>query len=162
MSASEYKAERELRGTQEEVARALGVSRITIARREAGLPGYPITAEAEIAIKNLKMPVKNQPRKTRWIKSPWSYKEISGKRIYATFTTASGMLFEGVGTLAVRQNPEGLQAVRAVFTHRVGFRMTDYIYYLSSRQLSNVRLVDCEEFEFKYVGQLEPDNDPNA
>jgi len=48
MNAAEYKAERERRGTQEEVAAALGVSRVTIARRETGT--RPVIREAWIAL----------------------------------------------------------------------------------------------------------------
>lgn len=48
MTSSAYKAERERRGTQEEVAAALGVSRVTIARRETGT--RPVIREAWLAL----------------------------------------------------------------------------------------------------------------
>ena len=48
MTAADYKAERERRGTQEEVAALLGVSRVTIARRETGT--RPVIREAWIAL----------------------------------------------------------------------------------------------------------------
>lgn len=48
MTAAEYKAERERRGTQEEVAALLGVSRVTIARRETGT--RPVIREAWLAL----------------------------------------------------------------------------------------------------------------
>lgn len=52
MTASEYKAERERRGTQKEVAALLGVSRVTIARRETGT--RPVTREAWLALLAIK------------------------------------------------------------------------------------------------------------
>ena len=39
VNPQQYKAEREKRGTQEQVAAKLGVSRITLARRETGVRG---------------------------------------------------------------------------------------------------------------------------
>ena len=48
MTAAEYKTERERRGTQEEVAALLGVSRVTIARRETGT--RPVIREAWLAL----------------------------------------------------------------------------------------------------------------
>ena len=48
MGPLEYKAERERRGTQEEVAALLGVSRVTVARREIGM--RPVSREAWIAL----------------------------------------------------------------------------------------------------------------
>lgn len=48
MTAANYKAERERRGTQEEVAALLGVSRVTIARRETG--ARPVIREAWLAL----------------------------------------------------------------------------------------------------------------
>jgi hypothetical protein len=48
MGPIEYKAERERRGTQEEVAALLGVSRVTIARRETG--ARPVIREAWLAL----------------------------------------------------------------------------------------------------------------
>ena len=48
MTAAGYKAERERRGTQEEVAALLGVSRVTVARRETGT--RPVMREAWIAL----------------------------------------------------------------------------------------------------------------
>lgn len=51
MTAAEYQAERKQRGTQESVAALLGVSRVSIARRETG--EQPINCEAELAILSL-------------------------------------------------------------------------------------------------------------
>jgi transcriptional regulator with XRE-family HTH domain len=51
MTAAEYKAERESRGTQEGVAALLGISRVSVARRETG--EQPISREAELAILSL-------------------------------------------------------------------------------------------------------------
>lgn len=48
MNAANYKAERERRGTQGEVAALIGVSRVTIARRETGT--RPVTREAWLAL----------------------------------------------------------------------------------------------------------------
>lgn len=48
MNANDYKSERERRGTQEEVAALLGVSRVTIARRETGT--RPVIREAWLAL----------------------------------------------------------------------------------------------------------------
>jgi transcriptional regulator with XRE-family HTH domain len=48
MTGAGYKAERERRGTQEEVAALLGVSRVTVARRETGT--RPVIREAWIAL----------------------------------------------------------------------------------------------------------------
>jgi len=48
MTADQYRAERIRRGTQGEVAQALGVARNTIARRETG--SIPITREAWLAL----------------------------------------------------------------------------------------------------------------
>mgnify|MGYP000917476389 CR=1 FL=1 len=48
MTAADYKNEREKRGTQEEVAALLGVSRVTIARRETGT--RPVIREAWLAL----------------------------------------------------------------------------------------------------------------
>lgn len=48
MNATNYKAERERRGTQEQIAAALGVSRVTIARRETGT--RPVIREAWLAL----------------------------------------------------------------------------------------------------------------
>jgi transcriptional regulator with XRE-family HTH domain len=61
MTALGYKAERELRGTQKEVAALLGVSRVTIARRETGT--RPVIREAWLALLGLRKK-KRGPRKT--------------------------------------------------------------------------------------------------
>ena len=50
MTSSEYKEVRERLGSQPTVARMLGISRRTIARREAG---FDVIREAELAIKAL-------------------------------------------------------------------------------------------------------------
>ena len=52
MSPDQYRAEREARGlTQAQLADELGVTRVTVARRETGT--RPINREAELAIKAL-------------------------------------------------------------------------------------------------------------
>lgn len=61
MTNTDYKTEREMRGTQEEVAALLGVSRVTIARRETGT--RPVIREAWIALLAL-------PKKRRRAKRP--------------------------------------------------------------------------------------------
>jgi hypothetical protein len=48
VTADDYKAERERRGTQEEVAAALSVSRVAVARRETGT--RPVSREAWLAL----------------------------------------------------------------------------------------------------------------
>ena len=57
MSNLEYKLERTKRGSQDEVAALLGVSRATINRREAG--EQPVSREAELAM--LHLPIKPAP-----------------------------------------------------------------------------------------------------
>lgn len=54
MNAAEYKAAREARGTQAAVALRLGVSRVTVARRETGT--LPVTQEAMLALLSLPLP----------------------------------------------------------------------------------------------------------
>jgi hypothetical protein len=51
MTATKYKAERYRRGTQAEVAKALGVTREAVARREVGM--RPISREAWLALTSL-------------------------------------------------------------------------------------------------------------
>lgn len=53
MTPDEYRTERKRRGTQACVAKELEVSRVTVARREAGV--IIITKEAELAIRQLKL-----------------------------------------------------------------------------------------------------------
>ena len=48
MTAPQYQAERKKRGTQEGVAALLGVNRVTVAKREAGM--QVITREAWLAL----------------------------------------------------------------------------------------------------------------
>lgn len=48
MTPTEYKAERQARGTQRAVAKALGVHHVTVARREAG--ALPVSQEASLAL----------------------------------------------------------------------------------------------------------------
>jgi transcriptional regulator with XRE-family HTH domain len=55
MTAAAYKAKRLQRGTQHEVAKLLGVTRVTIARRETGT--RPVTLEAWLAL--LSLPIKH-------------------------------------------------------------------------------------------------------
>ena len=52
MTPKAYKRERMKRGTQQHVASLLGVSRVSIARRETG--ARPISREAWIALTSLK------------------------------------------------------------------------------------------------------------
>lgn len=51
MTPNEYKATRERLGTQAEVAKFLGVNRVTVAKRENGT--MTITREAVLAIQSL-------------------------------------------------------------------------------------------------------------
>jgi len=51
MNPTDYKAQRELRGTQASVAATLGVNRVTVARRETG--EQVITTEAWLALNAL-------------------------------------------------------------------------------------------------------------
>jgi len=51
MTSEAYAEQRRLRGSQRAVAKQLGVSHITIARRETGV--IPITREAELALSAL-------------------------------------------------------------------------------------------------------------
>jgi hypothetical protein len=64
MNAADYKAERERRGTQEEVAALLGVLRVTIARRETGT--RPVIREAWLALLAL-------PKKRKRAKRPIAF-----------------------------------------------------------------------------------------
>lgn len=48
---ADYKRERELRGTQDQVAELLGVHKVTVAKRETG--GQVITREAWLALCSL-------------------------------------------------------------------------------------------------------------
>ncbi len=59
LTAEAYAAARKLRGTQAEIADALGVNRVTVAKRETG--GQVITREAVLALTAL--PVKRARRK---------------------------------------------------------------------------------------------------
>jgi transcriptional regulator with XRE-family HTH domain len=52
MTPDEYRAARQRRGTQVEVAQRLGIDRSTVARREGG--GMVITTEAALAILRLR------------------------------------------------------------------------------------------------------------
>jgi len=56
MTPADYRRERELRGSQAEVAKLLDVHRQTIAKRERGAPGAPITREAWLALLSLRKP----------------------------------------------------------------------------------------------------------
>lgn len=51
MNAEEYKAQRELRGTQTAVAEKLGTTQVTLARRETGVS--PISREVALALLSL-------------------------------------------------------------------------------------------------------------
>jgi transcriptional regulator with XRE-family HTH domain len=61
VSPAEYKAQRQLRGTQESVAAQLGVHPQTIAKRERGTADAPITREAWLAL--LSLPKKRRAAK---------------------------------------------------------------------------------------------------
>jgi DNA-binding transcriptional regulator YiaG len=52
MTPAEYKSARQRIGSQKTVAASLGVSRVTVARRETG--GQVITREAALALRALK------------------------------------------------------------------------------------------------------------
>lgn len=56
MTPAEYKSERQRRGSQEKVAALLGVHRVTVAKREAGME--PISREAWLALSALPVPRK--------------------------------------------------------------------------------------------------------
>ena len=58
MTADEYKIERKLRGTQTVVAAQLGVTQVTMARRETGVS--PVTRETWLAL--LALPKKRKKR----------------------------------------------------------------------------------------------------
>lgn len=58
MTATEYKVTRERLGTQAEVARLLGVNRVTVAKRERG--AMTITNEAVLAIQSLRSPKRSR------------------------------------------------------------------------------------------------------
>lgn len=68
MSPSEYKSEREKRGTQQGVALALGVDYRTIQRREAGK--IPVTEEARRALLSVP-PRKKKTRPTAAQRRAW-------------------------------------------------------------------------------------------
>ena len=59
MNATDYKAERQRRGTQASVAALLGLARETVARRETG--ALPIPREAELAL--LALPTKRRGKR---------------------------------------------------------------------------------------------------
>lgn len=66
MTRQEYRQLRHARGTQTAVAARLGISRITLTRRETGR--FPITTEAGLALQSLPIPKKtwtNPIRKVR-------------------------------------------------------------------------------------------------
>lgn len=58
MTPAQYTAERRKRGSQRAVAALLGVSHITVARRETGV--IPVTREAELALSALPVPKKKR------------------------------------------------------------------------------------------------------
>lgn len=58
MSADDYKRERKLRGTQQQIADALKVHQVTIARRETG--ALPVTREAWLALLSLPKRARNK------------------------------------------------------------------------------------------------------
>ncbi|MDE2106126.1 MAG: helix-turn-helix transcriptional regulator [Patescibacteria group bacterium] len=58
MTRAEYKAERKLRGTQTAVAAQLGVTQVTMARRETGVS--PVTKEMWLAL--LALPKKRKKK----------------------------------------------------------------------------------------------------
>ena len=62
LSPDQYRTERRKRGTQESVAAQLGIHAQTIAKRERGAPGAPITREAWLALQSL--PIATSARKS--------------------------------------------------------------------------------------------------
>lgn len=69
MTPPAYKSERTTRAlSQAALAAMVGVHRVTIAKREAGTPGWPITKEAWLAICSL--PARVAAQSTPLIKRP--------------------------------------------------------------------------------------------
>lgn len=58
MTADDYKMERKRRGTQQQVADALDVHQVTIARRETG--ALPVTRESWFALLSLPKTARNK------------------------------------------------------------------------------------------------------
>jgi hypothetical protein len=109
-------------------------------------------------------PLQSQTRKTRWIKSPFSYEDLRDKRVFAQFTTQRGQSYEGTGEIRVHRNPKGKLAVDLAFT-RVDspYQFTDIIFHLSSQQATHLRKApDGAEYQFVYQGHLTPDNQPDT
>jgi hypothetical protein len=109
-------------------------------------------------------PLQSQTRKTRWIKSPFSYEDLRDKRIFAQFTTQRGQSYEGTGEIRVHRHAEGKLAVNLDFT-RVDspHQFTDIIFHLSSKQATHLgRAHDGAEYHFVYQGHLAPDNQPDT
>jgi hypothetical protein len=109
-------------------------------------------------------PLRSRTRRTRWIKSPFSYENLRDKRVFAQFTTQRGQSYEGTGKIRVNRNREGKLAVDLVFT-RVDspYQFTDIIFHLSSRQATHLRRApDGVEYHFVYQGHLAPDNQPHT
>ncbi len=104
-----------------------------------------------------------QPKRTRWLKSPWQLDELRGKRVFAHFVTASGHGYEGSGEIRVRQNPDGLVAIDLVFTRRdTAYQFTDILFHISSRQLPHLKEASSGAgFDFEYEGTLTPDVEPD-
>src|SRR5437867_12843331 len=85
-------------------------------------------------------PLQSQPRRPRWINSPFSYEDLNDKRIFAQFTTQAGQSYEGTGEIRVLRNPGGQLAVDLVFTRFDSpYQCTDIIFHLSSRQATHLR-----------------------
>ncbi len=62
VTPTEYKSERQRRGSQQKVSVLLGVHRVTVAKREAGME--PISREAWLALCSLPLPRKKRgPKK---------------------------------------------------------------------------------------------------
>lgn len=99
-------------------------------------------------------------RKTRWIKPPFSYDDLRGKRIFAQFTTQRGRSYEGTGEIRVRRDRQGRLAIDLVFT-RVDspYQFLDIIFQLSARQAKQLRKAPAgTDYQFFYEGHLTPDN----
>ena len=68
MTTTKYKTERERRGTQTSVAALLGVNRVTVAKREAGM--QVITREAWLALLALPTTKRRRARRSNVLHEP--------------------------------------------------------------------------------------------
>jgi hypothetical protein len=118
------------------------------------------TASGVAALAGITIP---QPKRTRWLKAPWKVEELRGKRVFASFVTASGHEYKGSGEIRVRRNPAGLLAIDLVFTRQdTAYQITDILFHVSSRQLRHLRKAPSgTDFDFEYEGILTPDIEPD-